>query len=92
VLKVEAQHLAQQDLDILVLGENVTDGSCDLRRRDARRRHLIQKRLEGVMVLAIQEGDLYGQTASDSAAFRPPNPPPIMTIFGRAVSFIATPS
>ena len=62
MVEVEAEHLAQQDFDIGMLRQDVANGSGNLRRRNSRSRDLLQQRLESVMVLAIQEGDLYGQT------------------------------
>ena len=60
--KIEAHHLAQQHLDVLVPGDNLADGRGDLGRREPGGRHLIQQRLKSVMVLAIDQRDLDRQT------------------------------
>ena len=61
-LQIEAQHFAQQDFDVGVLGEDVANGRGDLSRRNTGSRHLVQQRLEGVMILAIEQRDLHRQT------------------------------
>ena len=60
-LEVEAEHLAQQDFDVLTLGENLANGRGNFRRRQSGGRHLVQQWLKGVMVLAIHHRDLDGQ-------------------------------
>ena len=68
------------------------NGSGDFLLRNPGGRHLIKQRLKGVVILAIQHLISTGSLASDSAAFRPPNPAPIMTICGRAFAFMAVTS
>src|ERR1019366_6584715 len=56
--EVEAEHVTQQHFDILMLGEDLANGRRDLCRRQSCRRHLVEQRLKGVMVLAVHQGDL----------------------------------
>ncbi len=61
---------SQQDLDILVPGENVADRSGDFGRRDAGGCDLVQKRLEGVVVLAVEQRDLHRQPGQRLGSFQ----------------------
>ncbi len=57
-LKIEALHLAQQHLHVFMLAQDLANGRGNLRRRNPGRRHLIEQRLEGVMIAAIDQRDL----------------------------------
>ncbi len=56
-LKIESSYLGHQHLDVLVAPEYRANWGRDLARRKSGGRHLIKQRLEGVMILAIDQGD-----------------------------------
>src|SRR5271166_4751803 len=58
-LEVEVQYLAEKHLNIFVPGKYFANGCGDLRRRQASRSNLVQQRLEGVVVLAIHQSNVY---------------------------------
>ena len=66
---VKAEHLAEQHFDVFMLGENFADRRGDFRRRQSRGRYLVEQRLKGVVVLAVHQRDLDGQ--SGPATWRP---------------------
>ena len=88
--EVKAKHVAQQDLDILVPVQDFTDRRSDLGRRQARGCNLVEQRLKGVMILTVDNDELRGQIARASAALKPPNPAPTITICRGAFTFIAS--
>ena len=74
-VKVEPGDLGQLDADVLVLAEHVADGRRDLAGRDHARRHLVQERLEQVVVAPVDHGHvdvLAGQEAGRRQAAEAP--------------------
>src|SRR5580698_1309959 len=55
---VKAGGLVHEDFDVLVVAEEGADGLGDLCRREDGERNLVEQRLEGVVVLAVDEGDV----------------------------------
>ena len=55
VRDVDALRFAEDHLRIFLIAQNVTQRLRDVRGRERRRRHLIQQRLEEMMILAIQK-------------------------------------
>ena len=53
-VQVEPGDLGQLDADVLVLAQHVADGRRDLARREHARRHLVQERLEQVVVAPVE--------------------------------------
>ena len=54
-LEVEAGHLGQLDLDISMAAQNASDRRGDLARREDPGRHLVEQRLEEVVVVAVHQ-------------------------------------
>ena len=48
----------------------------------AGRRHLVEQRLEQVVVVPVEERDVRRRVPRPRAAYRPPKPPPMMTMRG----------
>src|SRR6516225_3223859 len=61
ILQVEIEDLAKQYFHVLMLREDFADGRSNFCRRQASRSHLIEQRLEGVVIRTIDQGDLYTQ-------------------------------
>ena len=57
-LEVDLLHLAHDHAHLLVLGHDAADGRGDLRWRQARHGHLVEQRLEQMVVRAVDQGDL----------------------------------
>src|SRR6185312_2751527 len=57
VFEIKPSYLAEQDLSIRRSVQDIADGRGDLSRRQHRQSDLIKKRLESMVVLAIQNGD-----------------------------------
>lgn len=55
--EVEAVHVIQQDGDVRPVGQNGTDGLRDVGRGQAAGRHLIEQRLEQMMICAVHQRD-----------------------------------
>ena len=62
VRHVNRARLAQQHFDIVVLGKNLANRRGNFRRRDSGGRHLVQQRLEGVVIRAVHHGDVERKT------------------------------
>ena len=58
--QIDGGHPAQVDRDVVVPGELRADGHGDIRRIQARGSHLVEQRLEEVMVALIDEDDAHG--------------------------------
>ncbi len=59
VPQVEAGDLGEDDGRVALAPEDVADRSRDVRRRQSRRRHLVEQRLEHVVVAAVHQGDAH---------------------------------
>src|SRR5262249_13372775 len=57
VREVDTHRLGKDDFDVLLLPQNAADGEGDVARVEACRRDLIEERLEGVVILPIDERD-----------------------------------
>ena len=60
-VEIEADGLIHEDFDVLIFADDGADGLRDLGRREHGEGDLIEKRLEGVMILAIDEGNVDGK-------------------------------
>jgi len=59
-LEVEVRHLGQLDADVLAPPDDVADRRGDLPGRQHARRHLVQQRLEQMVVATIDQRDVDG--------------------------------
>jgi hypothetical protein len=57
-LAVDAGHPAQDHPHVSCLAQDGADGLGDLRRRQAGRRHLVEQRLEEMVVAPVDHGDI----------------------------------
>ena len=79
----KSRDLSHQHFDVLVRAKNGADRSGDLSRRKPGGRYLVKQRLKGVVILAVDDGDLNGCLSPElRAAFRPPKPAPTITTRG----------
>ena len=62
-LHVDCVDLVHEDLGVGLVAQDGADGLGDVCRRKDRERHLVEQRLEGVVVLAIDDGDVDGEVA-----------------------------
>ena len=60
-LKIDRRDLAHQEVDIVVPAEDRPQGIGDLRGDQAGNGHLVQQRLEEVIVMAVDNRDLHGR-------------------------------
>ena len=70
-LAVHADGLREQHFDVLLPAENPADRRGDVARRERRHRHLIQQRLEHVMVAPIDDRDLHRLTSKRAGRVQP---------------------
>ena len=61
--RVDREHLVHHHFGIAILVQNRADGLGNVARRKHRKRHLVQQRLKGVMILPINDGDVDRQFA-----------------------------
>ena len=73
-VEVESGHLAEHDGDVLVLLENVPGRRGDVAGREDPRRHLVQQRLEEVMVRPVDERHLDRRPAQELRSEEPSEP------------------
>ncbi len=62
-LGVDGNHRIHQDFSVLLVAQDTADGLGDVGGRQDRQRDLVEQRLEGVMIFAIDEGDIDGQVS-----------------------------
>jgi hypothetical protein len=60
LLQIEAGNLGHEDFHVLIGAKNRTNRRGNLRWRKTGGGYLVEKRLKCVMVLSIDDGDLYG--------------------------------
>ena len=82
--RVDADDLVHEHGRLFLLAQDRARGPGDIGRRQCGNGDLVQERLEQVIVVPIDYGDVGRDTASARAANRPPKPAPTMTTFGRA--------
>jgi hypothetical protein len=58
--EIEAGDLSHEHFDVVVAAQNRTDRGSDFARRKTGCGYLVEQRLEGVMILAIDDSDLDG--------------------------------
>ena len=86
-------HLREQHLDVFLVAEDPADRRRDVARRQRCRRHLVQQRLEQVIVVAIEQRDAHvARRRARARRSSPPNPPPTMTTRGTASRVLGFPS
>src|SRR6266566_8536087 len=56
--RVDARNFRQNDLGIALPMEDAADRRCDISRRQTRGRDLVEQRLEQVVIVAIDDGDI----------------------------------
>jgi hypothetical protein len=61
--EIDVLHFGEEYLNVVVSGKDLADGNGDLRGRNECGGHLIKKRLECVVVLAVDESDMNGSVA-----------------------------
>ena len=71
---IDPIHFAEQHLHVGLVAQDPSNRRRDVTRRQDRHRHLIQQRLENVMIASIEERHIDARLAQARAAFRPPNP------------------
>src|SRR5580698_7403854 len=59
--EVEARHLSHEHFDVFVAVQDGADRSGNLAGRETGGGYLIEQRLEGVMIFAVDHGDAYGR-------------------------------
>ncbi len=67
--KVHPIHVAEDDLHVLLPAHDAPDRGCDVRRRERGRGHLVEQRLEQVVILAVDQHDAKGRTAETARYF-----------------------
>ena len=65
-LQIEGAHLGQLYLDVLVTMQDPAQRRGDLSLRENARRHLVQQRLEEMVIDAVNQGDLNRRAAQVS--------------------------
>ncbi len=90
-LQVESRHLGQDDLHVLATAQHVAQHGRDLTGRHDAGRHLVEERLEQVVVPPVDQRDLDVGAESSRAAGRPPKPPPTTTTRWRGVALTMVP-
>ncbi len=70
-LEIDVFHLRQDDPQRLVVPQHVADGGSDLPLREDAGRHLVEQRLEEVMVRAVDERDPHGRTLERASGKEP---------------------
>jgi hypothetical protein len=78
-VQVHVDHVAEQHARIRVAAEDVPDREGDVARAHDGGRHLVEQRLEEVMVGAVDHGHVDGARRRAFAAPKPPKPEPTMT-------------
>ena len=63
--RVERGHLAELDVDVLVVAEQLAQRERDVARRELRGRHLVEQRLELVVVVAVDQRDAHAVLARE---------------------------
>ena len=80
------EHLAHEHGDVALLAQDVAQRRGDGRRRQAGGGHLVEQRLEQVMVAAIDQRDLDRRArAAARTAHKPAKPPPMTTTLLRCL-------
>ena len=69
--RVDTDHLVQQDGDVLLVPKNGANGLGDIGRRQRCRRDLVQKRLEQVVVVTIDDRDVGWRPRQCTRSFEP---------------------
>ena len=62
-LGVDGNHLVHQHLGVFLMAQDGADGLRNIGRGKHRQRHLVEQRLEGVVILAVDDRDVDGQFA-----------------------------
>ncbi len=79
-LQVKARHVGELDAYVAMLAQHLAQRRCDRTLGQDPGRQLVQQRLEGVVVGAVDQRDLdIGARRRNFAANRPPKPPPTIT-------------
>ena len=86
-VEIEAGHLGELHADVVGPAHDVAYRRCDLARREHARRHLVQQRLEEVVVAAVDQRDVDGLAGRGAGRpSSPPKPPPTTTTRWRGVA------
>ena len=60
LFRIDACYVGHQNRDIALPPEKGADRPGDVRRRQRRGRHLIKQRLEAMIVMPVEDGDVHG--------------------------------
>ena len=71
---VDGAHVREEDLHVRLAPQDPSDGRRDVPRRERRHRHLIEQRLEDVMVAAVDDRDAKRGTAQGAGRIEPAKP------------------
>ncbi len=71
---VDGAHLREEDLHVQLAAQNPSDGRRDVPRRERRHRHLIEQRLEDVMVAPVDDRDADAGTTQGAGRIQPAKP------------------
>src|SRR3954464_3362580 len=88
-IEVEGGHGRVLDLDVAVLAQDAAYRRRDFPLRQDAGRHLVEQRLEEVVVHPVDQRHLHRCVLQEAAAKRPPKPPPTMTTRCGAVGSIS---
>ena len=73
-IEVESRHARQRHLGVLLPAKHVADRRRDLALRQDPRGHLVQQRLEQMVVDAVDEGEVHGRALQEPGGEQPPEP------------------
>src|SRR5262249_8468349 len=73
---VDASDLCQQNAQVSLLDFELPNGRGDLRRREDRRRHLVEQWLKYVMIAAVDQDDIEISVSQRPTPDSPGKPPP----------------
>ena len=68
---IDRAHLGEQDLDVLLAPQDPADGRRDVAGRKRRHRHLVEQRLEDVMIPAVENRDADPRAAEGAGGIQP---------------------
>ena len=60
---IDGHHFVHEHFGVLLVAQNAADGLRNVRRRQNRQRHLVEQRLENVMILPVDDGYIHGQVS-----------------------------
>jgi hypothetical protein len=70
-IEVESRHARQRHLGVLLAAKHAADRRRDLPLRQDPRGHLVQQRLEQVVIDAVDEGEIHGRALQEPGSEQP---------------------